>query len=48
MADGAGAVEAVVTLLGGGKLSGVEDSIRWIEYTPVTIENVDKLFPNDQ
>lgn len=48
VAEGAGAVEAVVTLLGGGKLSGVEDSIRWIEYTPVTIENVDKLFPNDQ
>lgn len=48
VAEGAGAVEAVVTLLGGGRLSGVEDSIRWIEYTPVTIENVDKLFPNDQ
>lgn len=48
VAEGAGAVEAVMTLLGGGQLSGVENSIRWIDYTPVTIENVDKLFPNDQ
>ena len=48
IAEGAGAVEAALTLLGGSQPDHLEDSIRWIEYTPVTIENVDKLFPNDQ
>lgn len=48
VAEGAGAVEAVMTLLGGSQPANMQDSIRWIEYTPVTVENVDKLFPNDQ
>lgn len=48
VAEGAGAVETVMTLLGGGRPEDIENSIRWIDYAPVTIENVDKLFPNDQ
>ncbi|MGM9613434.1 MAG: sugar ABC transporter substrate-binding protein [Butyricicoccus sp.] len=48
VAEGAGAVEAALTLLGGSRPDNLEDSIRWIEYIPITIENVDKLFPSDQ
>lgn len=48
VAEGAGAVEAAMALLGGSQPKNVQNSIRWISYTPVTVENVDQLFPNNQ
>ena len=47
VAQGAGAIEVAMTLLGGNQPEDVQNSIRWIPYTPVTLENIDQLFPND-
>ena len=47
VAQGAGAIDAAVTLLGGGKPENMVDGVLWLDYTPITAANVDKFFPND-
>lgn len=47
-AQGAGAVEAAMSLLGGTAPEGVEDSVKWIEYLAVDAGNIDTLFPDDR
>ncbi|MDR3766732.1 MAG: substrate-binding domain-containing protein [Butyricicoccus sp.] len=45
--QGAGAVQAAMSMLGGTTPEGVEDSVLWIDYQPVDASNIDQLFPDD-
>ena len=47
-AQGAGAVEAAIQMLGGSAPEGAVDSAIWIGYTAVDAANVDKLFPDER
>ena len=46
-AQGAGAVQAAMSLLGGTMPEGVVDSVLWIDYQPVDASTIDQLFPDD-
>ncbi len=46
-AQGAGAVEAAMRMLGGTPLDQA-DNIQWIAYHPVDASNIDQLFPDDR
>lgn len=45
--QGSGAINEIMLMLGGKSANVDTDSIQWQEYKPVTIENVDQLFPDD-
>ena len=47
-AQGAGAVEAAIQMLGGSAPENAVDSAIWIGYTAVDAANVDKLFPDER
>lgn len=46
--QGAGAVNEIMTMLGGDMPNADVDSIQWHEYMPVTAVNIDQLFPDDR